>query len=397
MAHHRLETTTDHCLRVDSSSAEVSPMMLVQLPMGNANPPPLDAQLNSNVQQCTYMENCDMAVPMRKVTSHVFGRNKACTKRIPEGAWLHYCRKHYQRTRYRNLAAFARLQLDIVRRQVGRMEKWGGVRDWEIMFKRSEQGRIDKENAEIARGALEGRLPARDGGTDDVDGCEEVGPTKPMVNPKKNYKNKNKDENERDEGGDEEAEEDGEDQLKKKKKKNKKEKEEPPTARWLIPYCGQGKTFQDVRVLLDDIETYLGTDKHPFPPIEILPQIHGFPPVSSRPAISRGSRTNRRRRISKRKTSDGTDSSSKMPSPSSRKRRSAAEDNTDESGDMSAQSPRKRQAGRNTNASDDIPPPSLPNRQSLARRSKFQAEGGHHAKQGKQTPRRHSGDEGGRC
>ncbi|KAL8946270.1 MAG: hypothetical protein Q9183_007929, partial [Haloplaca sp. 2 TL-2023] len=37
----------------------------------------------------------------RKVVSHIFGRNKRCTHQIPEDCWIKYCRKHYQRQKYR--------------------------------------------------------------------------------------------------------------------------------------------------------------------------------------------------------------------------------------------------------------------------------------------------------
>ncbi|KAL2849252.1 hypothetical protein BJY01DRAFT_210996 [Aspergillus pseudoustus] len=39
---------------------------------------------------------------LRKIVSHIFGRNKNTTKRIPGEIWEVYCRKHYQRTRYRS-------------------------------------------------------------------------------------------------------------------------------------------------------------------------------------------------------------------------------------------------------------------------------------------------------
>ncbi|KAL3477726.1 hypothetical protein BJX99DRAFT_257098 [Aspergillus californicus] len=40
--------------------------------------------------------------PLRKVVSHIFGRNKKVTKRIPVWIWEYWCRRHYQRTRYRS-------------------------------------------------------------------------------------------------------------------------------------------------------------------------------------------------------------------------------------------------------------------------------------------------------
>ncbi|KAF7174093.1 hypothetical protein CNMCM6106_008200 [Aspergillus hiratsukae] len=40
----------------------------------------------------------------RKLISHIFGRNKTSTKLFPAHVWVHYCRKHYQRARYRSRA-----------------------------------------------------------------------------------------------------------------------------------------------------------------------------------------------------------------------------------------------------------------------------------------------------
>ncbi|KAL3468570.1 hypothetical protein BJX64DRAFT_8441 [Aspergillus heterothallicus] len=40
-------------------------------------------------------------IHLRKIVSHIFGRNKNATKKIPDEIWVRYCRKHYQRARYR--------------------------------------------------------------------------------------------------------------------------------------------------------------------------------------------------------------------------------------------------------------------------------------------------------
>ena len=37
----------------------------------------------------------------REVVSHIFGRNKACPRELPNDLWIYWCRKHYQRLKYR--------------------------------------------------------------------------------------------------------------------------------------------------------------------------------------------------------------------------------------------------------------------------------------------------------
>ena len=53
----------------------------------------------------------------RKVVSHIFGRNKACTRKLPENLWILWCRKHYQRFKYRAEDAenWHTIQLGLVR------------------------------------------------------------------------------------------------------------------------------------------------------------------------------------------------------------------------------------------------------------------------------------------
>ncbi|KAL8859046.1 MAG: hypothetical protein Q9178_004527 [Gyalolechia marmorata] len=93
----------------------------------------------------------------RKVTSHVFGRNKRETHRIPEECWIKYCRKHYQRQKYRCPADWFETQLLLVDGQLDRLEAWGGVIDWTIQLRKKEREIVDKENNYQA---IHGRLPS---------------------------------------------------------------------------------------------------------------------------------------------------------------------------------------------------------------------------------------------
>ncbi|KAL8851470.1 MAG: hypothetical protein Q9221_003649 [Calogaya cf. arnoldii] len=92
----------------------------------------------------------------RKVTSHVFGRNKRETHQIPEECWIKYCRKHYQRQKYRCPAEWFETQLLLVDGQLDRLEAWGGVIDWTIQLRKKEREAVDRENNHQA---IHGSLP----------------------------------------------------------------------------------------------------------------------------------------------------------------------------------------------------------------------------------------------
>ncbi|KAE8375528.1 hypothetical protein BDV26DRAFT_294999 [Aspergillus bertholletiae] len=84
--------------------------------------------------------------PRRKVISHLFGRNKHATKRFPEHVWVHYCRQHYQRARYR--VEWPATQCELLMVVLGRMERWGGVQAWEVVLRKREMDRL-KEMGEV--------------------------------------------------------------------------------------------------------------------------------------------------------------------------------------------------------------------------------------------------------
>lgn len=84
----------------------------------------------------------------RKVVSHIFGRNKGCTRDLPNHLWIFWCRKHYQRFKYRAEDAenWHTIQLGLVRNQLQMFEDWGEVRTWTIALRKSEQDALAKEN-----------------------------------------------------------------------------------------------------------------------------------------------------------------------------------------------------------------------------------------------------------
>lgn len=106
-------------------------------------------------------EPCTTGSPPRKVISHIFGRNKKCTRRIPKHIWVHICRKHYQRDRYRNNVEFAQRQCELVLQQLEFIHNWSEenkkkgdplvLKGWTLTVRKREQERIDNERIDKER------------------------------------------------------------------------------------------------------------------------------------------------------------------------------------------------------------------------------------------------------
>ncbi|KAF7547573.1 hypothetical protein G7046_g8962 [Stylonectria norvegica] len=105
---------------------------------------------------CQFVENCNTGSVPRKVISHIFGRNKVCTRRIPERVWVCMCRKHYQRVRYRRGPQFSMTQANLVIQQALRMIIWSlkmessnrvgvdplRIRSWVLSIRKRELNRL---------------------------------------------------------------------------------------------------------------------------------------------------------------------------------------------------------------------------------------------------------------
>jgi hypothetical protein len=183
---------------------------------------------------CMYIENCDTGSQPRKAISHIFGRNKMCTRLIPSHVWVHYCRKHYQRSRYRNPKEYAKLQCDLVQQQIRRVHEWsvenakkgatGVVQDWGLSVRKREKKRLDD---------LGGATRKRRAGMPDDEEADDVaaGPTGSPV---------------------------------------------PATAvpDWLLSLCGKGYSTQEILEIFNRLHTEILADRMTcFPDIEILPNI----------------------------------------------------------------------------------------------------------------------------
>jgi hypothetical protein len=124
---------------------------------------------------CMFVDSCQTGSQLRKAISHILGRNKLCTRQIPKEIWVHFCRKHYQRSRYRNPKEFAKLQCDLLQKQIRRIHDWssqnadagrpGVVQDWELTIRKREQKRLDELNTSNRKR----RAEAMDDDEDDED------------------------------------------------------------------------------------------------------------------------------------------------------------------------------------------------------------------------------------
>jgi hypothetical protein len=124
-------------------------------------PPEASSPNEASLAPCLYMSNCDTNAPRRKAVSHIFGRNKMCTRLIPKEIWVYYCRKHYQRARYRNGKMWAKLQVELVAEQIRRLDEWskesqrigtgGVVKDYSLAIRKREQMRLDEAGGSVRK------------------------------------------------------------------------------------------------------------------------------------------------------------------------------------------------------------------------------------------------------
>lgn len=173
---------------------------------------------------------------MRKIIAHLFGRNKACTSQIPDHCWVEWCRKHYQRLRHRMLEqGWIFLQINCLRTQLGRMEKWGEVQSFTIVLQRKFQEELNRDdpaqNPEDETGL--GNSPGTTTKSDD----------------------------------------------------HAKEHTKASPNRFLYPYLGADKCFDDVYAVIDAIEKAANEGQLTLlPPLQFLPLIdvslHPPPPIA---------------------------------------------------------------------------------------------------------------------
>lgn len=85
---------------------------------------------------CSFsQEPCRLSSPMRKVISHIFGRNKVATAAITDEMIPKICRKHYQRARYR-VGIFGLMQWRLVQQVLRRVREEGKIQCFDISIRK---------------------------------------------------------------------------------------------------------------------------------------------------------------------------------------------------------------------------------------------------------------------
>ena len=98
-------------------------------------------------ERCKAVPDCHTGSShLRKVISQYFGRNKRETRSIPEEYWEKWCRKHYQRFRYRrthiDTQRWPHLQVRLINEMINRLEDYGKVRGWTVTIRKTEEKKL---------------------------------------------------------------------------------------------------------------------------------------------------------------------------------------------------------------------------------------------------------------
>ncbi|CUS15277.1 unnamed protein product [Tuber aestivum] len=225
----------------DTNSTDIGPSATPGTGPLNVPSPSPQSFLNE-APKCSYCNVCTTGSPLRKVVSHIFGRNKLSTRQIPKNVWVYYCRKHYQRSRYRNPRGFARQQVILVKRQCERLQLWGGVKDWVIKVRRREELRMNREVGENGEDADEAE--------DDEEGMADEDP-------------------EPNDGGPTS----GENSRRNSATIPRRRSSAGGGSNWIIRYTGMEKTIDDIYLLLGKIELEVQENGGKFPDVELLPNV----------------------------------------------------------------------------------------------------------------------------
>ena len=245
----------------------------------------------SATRTCRYNEDpCPTESPFRrKVISHIFGRNKTCTLALPDWIWVYYCRKHYQRAKYR-MDGWGVHQCDLAIHAVEGMQEWGGVASFNVELRRRELERTSSEGKDQPE--IKSETPATDAETPET---PERTLTAASASPQPV--------NEPDELSSASPASLATSTLGANGKKG------PtiipcPVPKWLREHVGKNKSFDDVFSILEAIRTELVPAKDnpatvkDFPDIELLPNIKPqFLPVA--PVAEKKPRVNKKGAVKK--------------------------------------------------------------------------------------------------
>ncbi|KLJ10075.1 hypothetical protein EMPG_14513 [Blastomyces silverae] len=247
----------------------------------------------------------------RKVISHIFGRNKKCTVNIPQHVWIYYCRKHYQRARYRT-AEWPFRQCDLAIETVQNMRAWGGVQSFNLQLRRRETWRTARQvseednDGERAEGDQDEDMPdaeaedhePREPSPSSKSGTFTAINTPPRISPP--VKGGESDYGSNEGEGEDKSLVDNvptDEEILPPERKKKKKKTPTiiphPVPAWLHTRVGPNRTFDEILSVLHDLRAHLTEIAQQkrlphFPDIEILPNLR---PRSVTPSRSTRSAT----------------------------------------------------------------------------------------------------------
>ncbi|PGH35313.1 hypothetical protein GX50_01893 [[Emmonsia] crescens] len=233
----------------------------------------------------------------RKVISHIFGRNKKCTVGIPQYVWIHYCRKHYQRARYRT-AEWPFRQCDLAVDTIQNMRAWGGVESFNLQLRRRETWRTgrptnennndgesdkDDQDEDMPDVKSEDHEPGELSPSTVAGGFTPINTAPHTTSPPAKV-GVSEYEVDEEEGGNKTPLGTAPTGKATRKKTTTKKKRSPtiiphPVPDWLHTRVGSNKPFDEILSVLHDLRTYLTQIAHQeqtphFPDIEILPNLH---------------------------------------------------------------------------------------------------------------------------
>ncbi len=100
--------------------------------------------------RCAYDSRCRTYAPWRQCgIRNYLGRQKLALRAIPEEIWIHICRKHYQKVRFRNTSSWAQAKTTCVDldNQLQKFEEWSNdnltknngpvIRHWNVFIQKS--------------------------------------------------------------------------------------------------------------------------------------------------------------------------------------------------------------------------------------------------------------------
>lgn len=150
------EPTPPKSPQADEQQSVGSDTAIPTSPADNTQTAPVLPRSTPPEPKCMFVDPCTTGSSLRKAISHIFGRNKLCTKAIPHGIWVHYCRKHYQRSRYRNATDYAIRQVELVLIQIEKVHGWseeniktgrrgeGVLKHWTLQARKREAKRLQE-------------------------------------------------------------------------------------------------------------------------------------------------------------------------------------------------------------------------------------------------------------